>query len=133
MELTREDIKNVLKTKTRIAVVGLSDNPGRTSYMVAEYMQNAGYDILPVNPNITEALGVKAYSSLQEIEGPVHIVNVFRRNEFLPEVAREAAAISADVFWAQLGLRSDEAAAVLQEAGIPYIMNKCIKVEHAFI
>ncbi|MFC0188609.1 CoA-binding protein [Fictibacillus aquaticus] len=133
MELTREDIKNVLNTKTRIAVVGLSDNPGRTSYVVSEYMQKAGYEILPVNPNIDEALGVKAYGSLKEIEGPVHIVNVFRRSEYLPEVAKEAAAISADVFWAQLGLQSDEAATILQEAGIPYIMNKCIKVEHAFI
>jgi predicted CoA-binding protein len=133
MELTRIDIKNVLKTKKRIAVVGLSDNPGRTSYMVSEYMQKAGYEILPVNPNIQEVLGVKAYSSLKEIEGPVDIVNVFRRSEYLPEVAREAVGISADVFWAQLGLHSDEAAMILQEAGIPYIMNKCIKVEHAFV
>jgi predicted CoA-binding protein len=130
---TNEDIKNLLKLRKRIAVVGLSDQPFRTSYMVSEYMQDAGYEIIPVNPNVTEVLGKKAYASLEDIEGHVDIVNVFRRSEFLPEVARSAVKIKAGFFWAQMGLYSEEAEEILQSATIPYIMDKCIKVEHAMI
>ncbi|MBY6035757.1 CoA-binding protein [Fictibacillus nanhaiensis] len=130
---TKEDIKNLLKIRKRIAVVGLSDQPFRTSYMVSQYMQYAGYEIIPVNPNVTEVLGEKAYRSLEDIEGHVDIVNVFRRSEFLPEVARSAITIKAGFFWAQLGLYSPEAEEILQSATIPYIMDKCIKVEHAMI
>jgi uncharacterized protein len=130
---TKEDIKNLLKMRKRIAVVGLSDQPFRTSYMVSEYMQNAGYEIIPVNPNVTEVLGQKAYATLEDIEGQVDIVNVFRRSEYLPEVARSAANIKAGFFWAQLGLYNEEAEEILQSATIPYIMDKCIKVEHAMI
>lgn len=128
-----EDIKNLLKLRKRIAVVGLSDQPFRTSYMVSAYMQKAGYEIIPVNPNVTEVLGQKAYATLEEIEGHVDIVNVFRRSEFLPEAARSAVAIKAGFFWAQLGLYNAEAEQILQSASIPYIMDKCIKVEHAMI
>lgn len=128
-----EDIKNLLKIRKRIAVVGLSDQPFRTSYMVSAYMQKAGYEIIPVNPNVTEVLGQKAYATLEEIEGHVDIVNVFRRSEFLPEAARSAVAIKAGFFWAQLGLYNAEAEQILQSASIPYIMDKCIKVEHAMI
>ncbi|MDR7072465.1 CoA-binding protein [Fictibacillus barbaricus] len=130
---TSQDIKNLLAVRKRIAVVGLSDQPFRTSYRVAEYMQNAGYEIIPVNPTVTEVLGQKAYASLEEIEGHVDIVNVFRRSEFLPEVARSTVAIKAGFFWAQLGLYNAEAEQILQSATIPYIMDKCIKVEHAMI
>jgi uncharacterized protein len=130
---TKEDVKNLLKLRKRIAVVGLSDQPFRTSYMVSEYMQDAGYEIIPVNPNVTEVLGQKAYAKLEDIEGHVDIVNVFRRSEHLPEVARSAANINAGFFWAQLGLYSAEAEEILQSATIPYIMDKCIKVEHAMI
>jgi uncharacterized protein len=130
---TKEDIKNLLKMRKRIAVVGLSDHPFRTSYMVSEYMQNAGYEIIPVNPNVTEVLGQKAYATLEDIEGHVDIVNVFRRSEYLPEVARAAVKIKAGFFWAQMGLFSAEAEEILQIASIPYIMDKCIKVEHAMI
>ncbi|MCM3718862.1 CoA-binding protein [Fictibacillus phosphorivorans] len=130
---TKEDIKNLLKLKKRIAVVGLSDQPFRTSYMVSEYMQKAGYEIIPINPNVNEVLGQKAYAKLEDIEGQVDIVNVFRRSEYLPEVARSAANIKAGFFWAQLGLYNAEAEEILQSATIPYIMDKCIKVEHAMI
>jgi uncharacterized protein len=130
---TMGDIKNLLKTKKRIAVVGLSDQPFRTSYMVSEYMQKTGYEIIPVNPNVKEVLGQRAYPSLEEVDGHIDIVNVFRRSEHLPEVARSAAAVHAGFFWAQLGLYSAEAEQILQSATIPYIMDKCIKVEHAMI
>lgn len=106
---TRDEIRDILKKAKRIAVVGLSDNPDRTSYMVSKAMQNAGYEIIPVNPTASEILGVKAVASLKEIEGHVDIVNVFRRSEFLPEVAKEFDEMDADVFWAQQGLENEEA------------------------
>ena len=128
---SRNEIGSILKKAKRIAVVGLSDDPERTSYMVSQAMQNAGYEIIPVNPTVTEVLGVKAVATLKEIEGHVDIVNVFRRSEFLPEVAREFAEIDADVFWAQSGLRNQEAYDYLLEKGSTVIMDRCIKVEHA--
>lgn len=128
---TRDEIREILKKAKRIAVVGLSDNPERTSYMVSKAMQDAGYEIIPVNPQADTILGVKAVSSLKEIEGHVDIVNVFRRSEFLPEVAKEFAEIDADVFWAQLGLENEEAYQYLKEKGYTVVMDRCIKVEHA--
>ncbi len=121
----------MLKKSKRIAVVGLSDNPERTSYMVSKAMQDSGYEIIPVNPAVSEVLGVKAVKSLKDIEGHVDIVNVFRRSEFLPEIAKEFAEIDADIFWAQLGVESEEAYNFLKEKGHTVIMNRCIKVEHA--
>lgn len=121
----------MLKKSKRIAVVGLSDNPERTSYMVSKAMQDSGYEIIPVNPAVSEVLGVMAVKSLKDIEGHVDIVNVFRRSEFLPEIAKEFAEIDADIFWAQLGVESEEAYNFLKEKGHTVIMNRCIKVEHA--
>ncbi|MBB6447401.1 CoA-binding protein [Bacillus benzoevorans] len=128
---TRDEIREILKKAKRIAVVGLSDNPDRTSYMVSKAMQDAGYEIIPVNPTAETILGVKAVSSLKEIDGHVDIVNVFRRSEFLPEVAREFAEIDADIFWAQQGLENEEAYQFLKEKGYTVVMDRCIKVEHA--
>lgn len=131
MNPSREEIGELLRKSKRIAVVGLSDNPSRTSYMVSKAMQDNGYEIIPVNPTVTEVLGEKAVSSLKEIEGHVDIVNVFRRSEFLPEIAREFAEIDADIFWAQLGVENEEAYQFLKEKGYTVIMDRCIKVEHA--
>jgi uncharacterized protein len=128
---SREEIGKILKKAKKIAVVGLSDNPERTSYMVSQAMQAAGYEIIPVNPTADEVLGVKAVKSLKDIEGHIDIVNVFRRSEFLLEVAMEFAEIDADVFWAQLGLENEEAYNLLKEKGYTVIMDRCIKVEHA--
>jgi predicted CoA-binding protein len=128
---SRDEIGKILKKSKRIAVVGLSENPERTSHMVSKAMQNAGYEIIPVNPGADEILGVKAVKSLKEIDGHVDIVNVFRRSEYLPEVAKEFAEIDADVFWAQLGLENQEAYDFLKEKGYTVIMDRCIKVEHA--
>lgn len=121
----------MLKKSKRIAVVGLSDNPERTSYMVSKAMQDSGYEIIPVNPSVSEVLGVKAVKALKDIEGHIDIVNVFRRSEFLPEIAKEFAEIDADIFWAQLGVENEEAYNFLKEKGHTVIMNRCIKVEHA--
>jgi uncharacterized protein len=128
-----QEIEAILKKAKRIAVVGLSDNPERTSYRVAQVMQNAGYDIIPVNPTIDQALGVKAVATLKDIEGHVDIVNVFRRSEQLLDVAKEFDEIDADVFWAQLGLINEEAFHFLKEKGYTVVMDRCIKVEYASI
>ncbi|MGW6085209.1 CoA-binding protein, partial [Bacillus subtilis] len=109
----------------------LSDRPDRTSHMVSKAMQDAGYEIIPVNPTIDEALGIKAVSSLKEIDGPIDIVNVFRRSEQLPGVAEEFLETDAPVFWAQQGLVNEEAYQMLKEKGRTVIMDLCIKVAHA--
>jgi predicted CoA-binding protein len=128
---SREEIGAILKKAKTIAVVGLSNNPERTSYQVSAVMQKAGYEIIPVNPSIDEVLGVKAVASLLDIEGHVDIVNVFRRSEQLFDVAKEFDKIDADVYWAQLGLANEEAYKFLKENGHTVVMDRCIKVEHA--
>jgi len=128
---SREEIGVILKKAKRIAVVGLSNNPDRTSYQVSAAMQKAGYEIIPVNPTIDEVLGVKAVASLKDIEGHIDIVNVFRRSEQLFDVAKEFDKIDADVYWAQLGLANEEAYKFLKEKGYTVVMDRCIKVEHA--
>lgn len=128
---SREEIGKILKKAKKIAVVGLSANPERTSHMIAKAMQEAGYEIIPVNPAVDEVLGVKAVASLKEIKDHVDIVNVFRRSEYLPEIAKEFAEIDADVFWAQLGVVNEEAYHYLKERNYTVIMDRCIKVEHA--
>lgn len=128
---SRSEMGVMLKKAKRIAVIGLSDKPDRTSYMVSEAMQKSGYEIIPVNPSVDEVLGEKAVSSLKDIEGHIDIVNVFRRSEFLPEIAKEFAEIDADIFWAQLGVVNEEAYEYLKNKGYTVIMDRCIKVEHA--
>ena len=116
-----------------MAVVGLSDNPERTSYQVSEAMQKAGYKIIPVNPKVDEVLGEKAYARLSDIEEKIDIINVFRRSEFLPEIAKEALKTDCKVFWAQQGVVNEEAYHLLKENGFTVIMDLCIKVAHAVI
>lgn len=128
---TRTEIGEVLKKSKTIAVVGLSDKPERTSYMVSKAMQDAGYRIIPVNPTVNEVLGEKAVSSLKDIKEHVDIVNVFRRSEFLMGVAKEFVEIDADVFWAQLGVQDEDTYKLLKEKDYTVIMDRCIKVEHA--
>ncbi len=128
---SREEIGEILKTAKRIAVVGLSDNPDRTSYMVSKAMQDNGYEIIPVNPAVKEVLGVKAIGSLKELDGHVDIVNVFRRSEFVMDLAKDFLEMDADVFWTQLGVVDEEAFQMLEEKGRKVIMDRCIKVEHA--
>ncbi|MEI5909254.1 CoA-binding protein [Bacillus spongiae] len=128
---SREEIKQILHKAKTIAVVGLSGNPERTSYMVSEAMQNAGYKIIPVNPTVDKVLGEKSVRSLTDIQEHVDIVNIFRRPEHLPEIAKDFDKMDADVFWAQLGVVNEEAYEFLKEKGYTTIMDRCIKVEHA--
>ncbi|MDZ5782203.1 CoA-binding protein [Marinococcus luteus] len=127
----RQEIRAILDRSKRIAVVGLSDNPYRTSYQISKVMLEAGYEIIPVNPTVEKVFDIPAVDSLKDIEGHIDIVNVFRRSEFLKGVAEEAAQVDADVFWAQLGLVSEEAYDIAANAGMTVIMDRCIKVEHA--
>lgn len=130
---SKEQLKEILETKKTIAVVGLSDNPERTSYQIAKIMQENGYRIIPVNPTVDEVLGEKAYPSLIDVPEPFDIINVFRRPEFLPEIAREAAQTNARIFWAQQGIVNEEAYHYLKERDFTVIMDLCIKVVHAVL
>lgn len=126
-------IFNWIRESKTIAVVGLSNRQETASYQVAQVMQEAGYKIYPINPKLAgqEILGEKVLAELGEIEGPVDIVCVFRRSEFLADVAREFLQIDAKIFWAQLGLESLEAAQILADGACQKIvMNKCLKVEY---
>jgi uncharacterized protein len=123
--------KELLESSQTIAVVGLSNNPDRTSYRVSRYMQEHGYKIIPVNPTITEALGEKAYASLKDIPEKVDIVNVFRRSEDVPPVADEAIAIKAKGLWMQEGIVNEEAAKKAESAGLKVVMDSCIMVAYA--
>lgn len=126
-------IKSYLENAKTIALVGLSNREDTAAYRVAAFLQSAGYQIIPVNPKLAgqEILGEKAYASLQEIPVHIDIVDVFRRSEFLADVANDFLETDADVFWAQLGLESQEAENLLRAAGRNQIvMNKCTKIEY---
>ncbi|HLB28318.1 MAG TPA: CoA-binding protein [Dehalococcoidales bacterium] len=120
----------ILKKHKVIAVVGLSSNPERPSHEVAAYLKNKGYKIIPVNPNEKTILGETCYPDLSSIPDKVEVVDVFRRAEDCPPIAREAVKIGADVVWLQEGIVSEEAAACAREAGLQVVMDKCIKKEH---
>jgi predicted CoA-binding protein len=131
---TDEQRAQLLKEAKTIAVVGLSDKPERTSYMIAEALQHAGYRIIPVNPMLKgPVLGEKPYMSLTEIKEPIDIVNVFRRSETVLPVAEEAVKIGARSIWMQLGVVNEEAAELASEHGLTVIMDRCIKVDHAIL
>ncbi|MFD2670245.1 CoA-binding protein [Marinicrinis sediminis] len=129
----RNEIKQLLETYNQVAVVGLSDNPDRTSHMIAKALQQRGYQITPVNPNTDEVLGEKSYATLTDIPHPIEIVDVFRRSEHLLPIAKEAVEIGAKVLWMQSGIINEEAAAYAQEHGLTVIMDRCIKVEDAIL
>ncbi len=128
--LTPEDreLRALLGAARTVAVVGLSGRPGRPSYEVASYLQAHGYRIVPVNPNETEVLGERAYPSLHSLppEIGVDVVDVFRRPEHTPDVARDAVAIGAKVLWLQEGIVSDEAWRIAVDGGLDVIMGVCI-------
>src|SRR5258708_3277136 len=123
-------VAQILRGVRTIAVVGLSSNPMRPSYGVAEYLKTAGYRIIPVNPNETEVLGEKAYARLEDIPEQVDVVDVFRRAEEVPAVAESAIRIGAKVLWMQLGIENGGAAERARAAGLVVVENACLLVEH---
>ncbi|ABO50840.1 CoA-binding domain protein [Desulforamulus reducens MI-1] len=126
-----EKIKELLSQFKTIAVVGLSDKPHRDSYKVAQYLQQHGYRIIPVHPRVQEVLGERAYKTLAEIPDQVDLVNVFRKSEETPQVVEEAIPLKPQAIWLQLGISNEAAAKLATNAGLAFIQNKCIKVEHA--
>lgn len=131
---SEETIQAYLKEAKNIAVVGLSNKEDRTSYQIAQLLQEHGYRIFPVNPVLAgqTILGEPVYEQLQDITETIDIVDIFRRSEFLPDIAKAFLETNAKVYWAQLGIENDEAAEILQEAGrTDIVMNRCIKIELA--
>ena len=122
-------IQAILSGSKTVAVVGLSDNPDRPSHGVAKYLQERGYRVIPVNPLVTEVLGEKAYKSLAEIPERVDLVDVFRKSSDVPKVAEEAVRIGSRFFWMQEGVESTRACEILDAAGIPWVMDRCMMKE----
>ena len=125
-----EAMKNILMNAKTIAVVGISRSEGRPANSVPRYLQDAGYRIIPVNPNIDEILGEKAYPDLASIPFAVDIVQVFRPSEEVMEITEAAAAIGAKTVWLQEGIINNAAANFAQTAGIQIIMDTCMRVTH---
>ncbi len=126
-----DPISELLKSSRTIAVVGLSSRKFRPSFGVAQYMQSAGYRIIPVNPAEKDVLGEKSYATLDEIPEKVDIVDIFRRPEFVPEVVESAIRIGAKAIWMQEGVIHAEAAETARRAGLFVVMDLCILKEHA--
>jgi uncharacterized protein len=127
---SQDAIANLLQRSKTIAVVGLASSPLRPSYGVSAYMQQHGYRIIPVNPNITESLGERSYPSLLDVPEKIDIVNVFRRPEFVPSVVDQAIQIKAPVLWLQETVVHEGAAEKARQAGIYVVMDLCILKEH---
>ena len=124
-------LQNILQSVKTIAMVGASPDKTKFSYGVLRVLHETGYDMIPVNPrpDVKEIRGIKVYNSLVEIDRPVDMVEVFRRPEDLPEVAKEAVAIGAKVLWGQIGVRNDDAARLAEDAGMQVVMDRCPKIE----
>lgn len=129
--LSDTEIRALLSQARTIAIVGMSDRPDRPSYSIAEFLQQKGYRILPVNPNLREpVLGERPYASLRDVTEHIDIVDIFRRSEYVPPIVEDAIAIGADVIWMQLGVINQAAAERAQAAGIKVLINRCIAIEH---
>ena len=124
-------ILRMLRGARTVAIVGLSKDPLRPSNFIGFYLKRHGYKIVPVNPREQEILGEQSYPSLTAIPFPVDIVDVFRRPDAVPDIAREAVAIGAKALWLQFGVISPEGARIATDGGLVVIMDRCMKVEHA--
>ena len=126
-----EYLAGILKSVKTIAMVGASADKTKFSYGVLRVLHETGYDMIPVNPNpaVTEIRGIKVYRSLQEIDRPVDMVEVFRPSAELYGIAEQAIAIGAKVLWGQIGVYDDRAAKLAEDAGLKVVMNRCPKIE----
>jgi predicted CoA-binding protein len=126
-----QTIQRVIHHAKTVAVVGLSSNELRPSHFVGFYLLRRGYRVIPVNPRETEVLGQKSYASLLDVPVPVDIVDVFRAPDALPGIAADAVKIGAGALWCQFGVINEEGARIAEAGGVPVIMDRCLKVEHA--
>lgn len=124
-------LRRILRECRTIAVVGLSAQWQRPSFFAAQYMQQHGYRIVPVNPRYDEILGQRCYATLEDIDFPVDLVDVFRREAEVLPIAHSAVAIGAKCLWQQLGVANAQADALAHAAGLSSVYNRCVKIEHA--
>ena len=122
--------KKLFESTKTIAGVGLSNNPERASYRVSAYMLSQGYQIIPVNPFADEILGQKVFAQLSEIPFKIDLVNVFRTAQDCPAITQESVAIGAKSIWIQLGIISPESELLARNAGLEFVMDRCLKIEH---
>src|SRR5688572_5215979 len=132
---TNDQIRELLSETRRIAVLGIKPetHAGQPAFYVSKYMADAGYDIIPVPvyyPEVTEILGKPVYRDLNDIEGEIDLVNVFRRSDDIPKHTQEILSKKPKAVWFQLGIRNDEVAEQLAAAGIQVVQDRCIMVEH---
>jgi predicted CoA-binding protein len=125
-----DQLRSILSGSKNVAIVGLSPKPDRDSNRVAAYLIAAGYNVIPINPAVDEVLGLKSYASLEDVPIPIGIVDVFRRAEYIPDIARSAVAVGAKVLWTQLGIVSEEGAEIASAAGLQVVMDRCTLIEH---
>jgi len=128
---TNDEIRGILKSARRVAVVGHSDDPSRDSYRVGRYLAAHGYEVFAVNPKARSTESLRFYPDLASVPGPIDIVDVFRRPEFIPEIVDEAIRLRASVVWMQLGLANNAAANKARAAGLLVVMNRCMMRDHA--
>ena len=131
--MTDEELRKLLLDTKVIAVVGLSANPDRPSNQVAWYLHHQGYRLFGINPDSKDpdVFGIPMLPSLDQVPEPIDIVDVFRRPEHTPPVARDAVAVGARALWLQLGIASAESKAIAEDAGLAYVEDRCLKVDHA--
>lgn len=128
--VSNEKLKQILLESESIAVVGASRNPCKDAHQVPRYLQEMGYDVIPINPNTDELFDKKSYSSLDEVEEDIDIVDVFRPSHEAPSIAKEAIKTDAGVLWLQLGIESDEAREIAQKNDLTYVEDMCIMRTH---
>ncbi len=124
-------IQRLLLNSKTVAIVGLSSNSMRASHFVGFYLQRHGYRVIPVNPRESEVLGERSFANLRDVPVPIDIVNVFRAPSALPGIAADAVAIGARSLWCQFNVVNEEGARIAERGGLPVVMDRCIKVEHA--
>jgi len=135
MTPTEEELRALLRRTRTIAVVGLSPKPGRPSHSVARYLQAEGYTIVPVNPGHAEILGERSYPTLTAAaaDQKIDVVDVFRRSELAGAVVDEALPLKPLLIWLQQGVLDPAAAARAEAAGVPFVMDRCLAVEHRLL
>lgn len=134
MPVTADDqLRRILDGARTIAIVGLSDREDRSSYGIGEFLYDRGYDVIPVNPNISEFHGIPAVATLADIEVPIDVVNVFRRAELTPDIARQAVQAGAGTLWLQLGIENDKAMEIAEAGGLEAVQDRCIAVTYRML